>query len=452
MENPTQVHVLVIDDDPSMLRAISKNLERLSFQPILQGPNDLDLTIIPQMHVSVVLLDMRLGPLDGLTVLKEIKDCYPQVEVIIITGFASVDNAIRATRFGAFDYMEKPLDWSKMHLAINNAHRVFTLASENRNLKRQRDPDPLIYTSKEMERVKGLVEQVKDTDITVLLTGESGTGKELFARLLHRESLRKKGPLVSINCAALPDTLLESELFGFKKGAFTGAQRDYKGKFQQAHQGTLLLDEIGDMPLSIQAKLLRVLQEHSFSPLGSEERVMVDTRVVAATNKKLKERISQGLFREDLYYRLAAFTIDIPPLRRRKEDIPVLISFFLQQYNEQFNKDVKGVTPEALHLLKEHPWPGNIRELKNAIQRGVLLSRGEVLEREDLQEDLLRDGEEETLSQEDRTLQSYLEEKEREYIQRVLEEYRGNKKEAAAYLGISRKTLYKKIAKYSLLL
>ncbi len=443
------IKVKVIDDEKRMAEAICKNLKQLGYQVSFVMPDEYKVKDLIAEDIQVVLLDMKLGTINGLDLLKEIKNEAPIIEVIIITGFASVDNAISATKEGAFDYFEKPIEWSKLKLAINNAARVSKLIRENEELRRVNTGDTIISTSNQMKQVKYLIDRVKDTDTTILITGESGTGKELVARKLHSESSRSSQDMVSINCAALPENLLESELFGFKKGAFTGADRDHIGKFVQASGSTIFLDEIGDMPLSLQGKLLRVLQEKIITPIGSKKPEKIDCRVIAATNQKLKDMIKRGSFREDLYYRIAVFEINIPPLRERKEDLPGLIDYFFAYFNQKHNRQVEGFTTQAYKLFEDYSLPGNVRQLKNIVERAVLLTKGQRAGIEDLPAEVKSSSTHHS-DLRDIALKEYLSFKEEEFIIKWLEKLDYNKKKTAKKLGISRQSLYNKLDKYGL--
>ncbi|MFN2341340.1 MAG: sigma-54-dependent transcriptional regulator [Halanaerobium sp.] len=447
----TKPLILIIDDEEAMADSLAKNLLNYQYRAETMAPAEFELDYFKENDVSVVLLDMKLGKMSGLKVLQKIKDNFPETEVIIITGFASMDNAIEAIKLGAFDYLEKPLDLAKLNIIISNALKLNQLVKENKELKNAQKGDKIIAESKEMEKVKYMIERLKDTNTTVLITGESGTGKELVAKALHQQSVRREQEMISVNCAAMPESLLESELFGFKKGAFTNADRDHRGKFKQADQGTLFLDEIGDLSLKLQAKLLRVIQEKSFVPLGSEKKEKVDVRIIAASNQNLKKLIAEDKFREDLYYRIAVVEINIPPLRKRKEDIPLLLYHFFNLYKNEYQRQLKGFTSEFLELINNYSFPGNVRELKNIVERAVLLSTEDKIDVDLLPQDILSVNS--NLKKNDFTkyagLKDFLDKQEKIYLNYYLEKSE-NKKEAAAKLDISRKTLYKKIKKHDL--
>jgi len=396
-----------------------------------------------------VLLDQRLPDADGTEVLKEIKRLSPEVPVIMLTAYGTVKSSVKAMKLGAFDYIEKPYDIEEVKLTIANALKLRMLEEEINHLrlelKEKYALSGIIGKSKAMQDVFRLIKDIAPLDITVLITGETGTGKELVARAIHYNSSRANGPFVAVNCAAIPENLLESELFGYEKGAFTGAVKRKKGKIELAERGTLFLDEIGDMPSELQAKLLRFLEDRTFERLGGEENIKANVRIVAATNQDLTLAIKERRFREDLYFRLNTVTIYLPPLRKRLEDIPLLAEHFVQQYNQNFKKDVKGISPEALSLLMQYDWPGNVRELKHVIERAVALCRGEMVTPKDL---ALEPKEE--LGEEIYDLNRILERHEKAAIKKALMQTGYNKTKAAQLLGISLRSLQYKVKKYGL--
>ena len=403
---------------------------------------------------DLVLMDIRMLKVSGIEALDAIKSMNPAIPVVIMTAFSSVDTAIEALKKGAYDYLTKPLDFDKLKLTIERAMEHVTLREENRQLKerlgRQFDTQNIIGRSPSMVRLLETVAQVAPSEATVMITGESGTGKELIAGAIHYNSQRRQGAFVKINCAALTETLLESELFGHEKGAFTGADRRREGKFLQAHNGSIFLDEISETSLTMQVKLLRVLQEREVTRVGGEAVIPVNVRVIAATNKDLPELIAAGKFREDLFYRLNVVSLQIPPLRDRREDIPMLTEHFLKNFSEKNRKDVKGVSPQAMDRLIRYEWPGNVRELMNAVERGVVLARSEYLNEEVfpiIQPDL-QDNFAPGLFSEDVVTDQPLGAVEKTTILKTLASAGGNKSETARRLGITRKTLHKKLKKY----
>jgi len=397
-----------------------------------------------------VLMDVRMIKISGLQALTEIKAFNPSIPVIIMTAFSSVETAVEALKSGAYDYLTKPLDFDELHLTMERAMEHVHLKEENRLLReslgKHFDRQNLIGRSQAMVRLLETVAQVSRSEATVLITGESGTGKEMIAGAIHFNSPRKEAPFVKINCAAITETLLESELFGHEKGAFTGAYKRKEGRFLQAHRGTLFLDEVSEMSPAMQVKLLRVIQEREFIRVGGEELIRVDVRVIAATNKDLLQEIETGRFREDLYYRLNVVTLLLPPLRQRREDIPLLAQHFLRVFSEKNRKKMKGFTPQAMDQLLKHEWPGNVRELMNAVERGVVLARTDYLDTPDLP--LLAQDVATPFSKETMSGDLPLDEVEKATILNAMEITAGNKSEAARRLGITRKTLHTKLKKY----
>jgi two-component system response regulator HydG len=379
--------------------------------------------------------------------------------VIIMTAYSSIETAVEALKQGAHDYLTKPLDFDKLRLTLERAMEHTRLKEENRLLRetlgKQFDSQNIIGKSPTMLKLLETVAQVAPSEATVLITGESGTGKELIAGALHFNSLRKTGPFVKINCAAITETLLESELFGHEKGAFTGADRRKEGRFSQAHGGTLLLDEVSEMSLMMQVKLLRALQEREFNRVGGDTTIQVDVRVIAATNKNLMEQINAGAFREDLYYRLNVVELQVPPLLERKEDVPLLTQHFLEMFTDKNRKEIKGFTPQAMDNLIHYDWPGNVRELMNAVERGVVLGRSNYLGVEDfpfMKDSLLQNDPDSAKPAEFfMSGDMPLEDVEKAAILNTLEAAGGNKSEAARRLGITRKTLHKKLKAYGVM-
>jgi len=424
---------------------------------------------------DLVLLDNRMPDLTGLEVLKELKKTFPKIPVIIMTAFGTTETAIEAMRLGAFDYVLKPFELEEIFLLVDKGLEAAKLMKRAVGIpaleESQEDSDKIIGKSKAMQEVYKMIGQVAESDVTVLIGGESGTGKELVARAIYQHSRRKGGPFLAINCAAIPETLLESELFGYEKGAFTGANKRRVGKFEQCHQGTILLDEVGDMALATQAKILRVLQEGEFERIGGNETIRVNVRVLASTHRKLEDMIKRGAFREDLYYRLKIMTIILPPLRERKEDIQELAEYFFHFYNRQMDTQVSYIDPLVFEKLRSYPWPGNVRELANTIKRALILCKGEILTEKEIVYDL---GDEEISFRDEKELETLLVKKldplftdilkfwgtslhanllekvEKFLIQKALSETVGNQVQAARLLGISRNTLRSRVEKYNL--
>ncbi len=362
--------ILVIDDEPGICSVLKDILEDENHQVFTAGDGYEGLALLQQERIDLVLLDVWLPRMGGIDVLKEIKETYPEIEVIIISGHANIDIAVKAVKLGAFDFLEKPLSLDKMLTLVKNALTVENLKKENKKLKNSLFmEDDMIGSSSQMQKIRELMEQSALSDARILILGDNGTGKELVARGIHRRSSRREEPFIEVNCAAIPDTLIESELFGHEKGAFTSAVSRRKGKFELADQGTLFLDEIADMSLNAQAKVLRAIQEMKFERIGGEKTISVDVRVIAATNKDIQKEIQEGNFREDLYFRLNVIPIVVPPVRERKSDIIELVDYFMQKFSDSKSEGRKRISPEGMELLKEYPWPGNIRELKNFIER-----------------------------------------------------------------------------------
>ena len=375
--------MLVVDDDQNLLELLKMRLESADYEVTTASREEDALQAIKGQVFDLAIVDLQLAERDGISIMEELHLILPEMPVIILTAYGTIESAVEAMKRGAYSYLTKPFDPQDLLLQIERALENRRLASEVQRLKgllsERYDFSNIVAKSQKMQKVLEAVAQIANIDSTVFIHGESGTGKELIAKAIHLASERKDKPFVAINCAAIPEALLESKLFGHEKGAFTGAVRSTKGLFAQAHEGAIFLDEIGDMSLSIQAKVLRVLQERQFYPLGSEKLVEVDVRVIAATNKDLEDQVKQGLFREDLFYRIHVIPIYLPPLRERKEDIPPLADHFLKKFSQQMKKDIKGLSPSALQRLMLHDWPGNARELENTIEYAVAMAQREIL-------------------------------------------------------------------------
>jgi len=412
---------------------------------------------VRKISFDLILMDIRMTNVSGIEALEQIKQINADIPVIIMTAYASVETAVQTLKKGAYDYLTKPLDFDELQVSIARATEHSRLKKENEYLKEKLgekfDRRNMIGQSPSMIKLLEVVEQVAATQATVLITGESGTGKEVIANAIHFNSARKNAPFVKINCAALTETLLESELFGHEKGAFTGADKRREGKFVQADGGSIFLDEVSEMSPAMQVKLLRVLQERELTRVGGHDVLKIDVRVIAASNKDLKKEIRDGRFREDLFYRLNVVTLDVPPLRERSEDIPLMAHAFLKMFAENNAKVIKGFTPQAMQKLASYSWPGNVRELMNAVERAVVLCRTETIGEEDLiftmadqalSREVLSAGQKMPAASGNRSL----EEIEKQSILEALQSCRGNKSEAARRLGITRKTLRKRLHKY----
>jgi two-component system response regulator HydG len=412
------------------------------------------ISAVENRFYDLVLMDVRMPNVDGIQALQKIKQISPDIPVIIMTAYASVGTAVDALKSGAHDYLMKPLDIDELKIIVDKALRYHQLEQENLFLKERLndrfDFSNIIGRSPAMEKLFETMALVAPSEATVLIVGESGTGKELIADAIHQNSPRKDSPFIKVNCAALPETLLESELFGHEKGAFTGATARKKGRFQLAHHSSIFLDEIAEMAPATQAKILRVLQEREFEPVGSSQTMKVDTRVIAATNQNLEEEIQAGRFREDLYYRLNVVTVEVPPLRQRREDIPFLSDFFLKIYAQKNHRLIKGFTPRATDVLMRYDWPGNVRELENIIERAVIMARGEMITPLEFSTDLQKFAENLEETEIDLSPGRSLKEVERVMILRTLQETGGNRTHAAKILGISRRTLQLKLKQYGI--
>lgn len=446
--------ILVADDETSHRQMIEAVLAAEGYEVTQAEDGQAAISAVEDRFYDLVIMDVRMPNVDGIQALQKIKQISPDIPVIIMTAYASVGSAVDALKSSAYDYLIKPLDIDELKILVDKALRHHQLEQENLYLKERLsdrfDFSNIIGRSPSMTRLFETVALVAPSEATALIVGESGTGKELIANAIHQNSPRKDRPLIIVNCAALPETLLESELFGHEKGAFTGAITRKQGRFQLAHNSSIFLDEIAEMAPATQAKILRVLQEREFEPVGSTQTIKVDTRVIAATNKNLEEEIQAGRFREDLYYRLNVVTVDIPPLRQRREDIPLLADFFLKQYAQKNRRLIKGFTPRATDLLMRYEWPGNVRELENIIERAVIMSRGEMITPLEFPNDLQNLDEALKESRIDLTPGRSLKEVEKVLILRTLEETGGNRTHAARILGISRRTLQLKLKEYGI--
>jgi nitrogen regulation protein NR(I) len=461
------VHVLIVDDEVNIRKVLAAMLKREGYEVTTAGDGEQALAAMQRAAIDVVVTDLVMPRLGGLELLKRLSADYPDVPVIFITAHGTVDSAVAALKAGAFDYITKPFDQAELKKVIAKAARAHDLERGNlHGTGAEGDRPPLVGQSAAMKAVYDVVSKVADSPSTVLVTGESGTGKELVAQALHRGSSRRDKPLIKVNCAAIPKDLVESELFGYEKGAFTGAVGSKPGRFELADGGTLFLDEIGEVPVEMQVKLLRALQESEFERVGGIKTIQVDVRLIAATNRDLKALIADGRFREDLYYRLAVVPIVLPPLRDRREDIPLLVRHFIEKYDRRLGKSVAGIEEEALQLLLDYSWPGNIRELENLMERSVLFADGPIILASSLPDSLReRPGGPATpiaavgpigaiaapsgasMKEIVRQAQAELE---RELIARALEETGGNVTRAAKRLQISRKSLQVKMKELGL--
>ncbi len=442
--------ILVAEDDPSTRESLGRAMARAGYRTLTAADGTEALTILQKGSVDVLLTDLKMPGIDGMDLLERVRTEFPETIVILLTAFATVDLAVEAMRKGAYDFLTKPIHLDKLELLLRNALEARRLTEENRELKlRLRETtglNQLLGHSAAMQGLRESIQQVAATDAAVLILGESGTGKELVAHAIHYGGRRADHPLVKVSCAALPEGLLESELFGHERGAFTGARDRRKGRFELAHGGTLFLDEVGDLSLQTQAKLLRVLQEQEFERVGGTETIRVDVRLISATNRDLEGLVAEGSFREDLYYRLKVVPIRVPPLRERAEDIPMLAAHFLRALAQRWGKPVPEVTPEALALLCRYPWPGNVRELQHVVESMLVFSKGDPIQIDDLPPAIRG----EDPGSDDRAPAATLRDLERQAIARTLVATGGNRRKAAEILGIGLKTLYRKIQEFGL--
>ena len=447
--------VLVVDDDDAHRGMLRMMLKSWGYTVEEAANGDEAVEKVHAKAFDAVLTDVRMGKVNGIEAMKQILSYNPSLPVILMTAYSSVETAVDALRIGAYDYLIKPLDFDALKETLNKAIEHSRLGVENRELRRQFSEEnastEILGRSPAITSMLSMIRTVAPTEATVLITGESGTGKELVARALHAQSLRKDEPLVTVNCAALAETLLESELFGHEKGAFTGADKRREGRFKQADRGTLFLDEIGEMPIGVQAKLLRALQQGEIQRVGSDKSEHVDVRVIAATNRDLRKEVEERRFREDLYFRLNVISLEVPPLRQRKEDIPLLAAHFLSHYAERNHKNVKGFSAQCMDMLLHYDWPGNVRELQNAVERAVILCTGEYVTGPELPVNIAKLAAE-AMPKSSEVSSSLaglpLEEVERRAIEETLRETGDNKSAAARKLGITRATLHKKLRKY----
>jgi DNA-binding NtrC family response regulator len=453
--------ILIIDDERHIRQILAAFLTEHGHDATVAESGEQGIDLAVRTPPDVVLLDLMLGGLSGLETFKRIKERVPSVACIFMTGFGSIRSAVDAMRAGGDDYLTKPFDNDELLIAINRSLELRRLSREVEELRNELTArygfDNIVGISRAMQEVFRIMKRLADKEATVLILGESGTGKELVARAIHQRSPRRQAPFVPVNCSAIPSTLVEAEFFGYERGAFTDAKEAHAGKFEQAHRGTLFLDEVGDLPIDAQAKLLRVLQDREVTRLGARKAIKVDVRVLAATNKNLELAVRTGQFREDLYWRLNVLSLKLPPLRDRPEDLPLLIDAFVQRLGQEMSLPIQSVSPEARRLLLAHDWPGNVRELENTLQRAMVLCEGTSLLPRDLPPRIRGDsieagegnGDVTRLSLSD-AVRRAVERVERTWIQAALSEHRGNRTATAESLGINRKTLFNKMRVYGL--
>lgn len=444
-------NILFVDDEIKLLKILSSSFKKKNYVIYTASNGEEAKDKLEDNTIDIVFLDLKLPDTMGLELLEEFSSTYPDKAIIIMTAYGDIESAVSAMKAGAFDYISKPAKIKEIEVVIQKAQKWLDIKRENEDLKSElkeiSSRSGFIGSSPEMKQILQIIERVSDTNATVLLQGESGTGKSMIARMIYKVSERNKAPFLTINCAALPENLLESELFGFEKGAFTGANTSKKGKFEAADEGTIFLDEIGEVPFTLQAKLLQVIQDKTFMRIGSNETKQVDVRIIAATNRDLKEMVEEGTFREDLYYRLKIVDIYIPPIREHIEDVELLADRFLDKYKKIHNKDCQ-LTESFIKALMNYDWPGNVRELENAIERAVVLSKGTELSTDDLPQELQKSKSVlSEVTEGTKTLPEHLSEVEEQVILSTLEKSNGNRAEAAKLLGISRQLLSYKMNK-----
>ncbi|MFW6312793.1 MAG: sigma-54-dependent transcriptional regulator [Spirochaetota bacterium] len=444
-------NVMVVDDEKNIRAGLGKAIELDGHNVLLAEDGQEALETLEQEEVDLIIADLKMPRVSGEELLRRVVESYPTLPVIILTGHGTIETAVQAMRDGAYDFLTKPVNLDRLSLLVKRALSTRELALQHRalqeELQQKRQFANIIGKSAEMKRIFDVVRQVAPTRASVLITGESGVGKELIADALHNMSNRQEKPFIKVHCAALSESLLESELFGHEKGSFTGAVARKRGRFELAHMGSILLDEIGEIDQSVQIKILRVLQEKTFERVGGEQTLEVDVRIISATNKDLKQEIERGNFREDLFYRLNVVNIHIPPLRERKEDIPLLVSNFIKEFATENGKPVEGIDPKARALLYNYSWPGNVRELRNSVESAVVMSKGTIITPDDLPPSIAADSESNYVRIQ---LGATMAEAEKELIRANLAANSGNKSRTAEVLGIGRKTLHRKLAEYEM--
>lgn len=449
MKNQSE-RILIVDDEAGIRNSLCKVLEKSGYKTLEAENAQKAVKVISENPVSLIISDFAMPGMDGISLLKSVKEQYPFIEFIMITGHGTIERAVEAIKAGAYDFITKPFKRAELLPIVEKTLEKYNLSKENRYLKKQlaeieSEKHNFIGSSKQSQEVRNLVARIANTPSNILISGESGTGKEVIARMIHNLSDKKENPFVAVNCGAIPEGLIESELFGHIKGSFTGAIRDKDGLFVVANEGTLFLDEISTVPLNLQVKLLRALEEHEVLPVGATHNLPTNARIIAATNRDLQKGIEKRTFREDLYFRLNVIEIKIPPLRERIEDIGLLSNFFINRLNKELHKNVQDISIDALHLLQSHNWPGNVRELENVIERAMIFCDGETIEPNHLPSMFTANGT--TISM---NLKDSLADFERKHIRSILALTNGDKKEAAKHLGLGVSSLYRKISELGL--
>ena len=454
MTSLNQSKLLIVDDDANHRTMLHALLTEWGAKADEAGSGAEAVDMTKEWPYDLILMDVQMAGMTGIEALREIKAYNPAIPILIMTAYSNVENAVEAIKAGAYDYLPKPLDFDEFRLTLDRALDHAGLRQENQMLREQLgktfDNVGIIGTSQPMRKVLETLAMVAPSEATVLIYGESGTGKELFAKAIHANGQHKKGPFVAVNCAALSENLLESELFGHEKGAFTGADKRREGLFAQANKGTIFLDEIGEISPAMQVKLLRVIQEREFQRVGGDQKIQVNVRIVAATNRDLQEEVKAGRFRQDLFFRLNVVALTIPPLRDRMEDVPLLTAFFLERFAVRNNKTVKGFTPGSMNRMMKYSWPGNVRELENAVERSVVLLVGEYVTERELPPSVAGDSTDAPVNEQQALSGLSLEDAEKIVIAETMKDCGGNKTEAAKRLGVTRKTLLAKMTRYGM--
>ncbi|MBN2280173.1 MAG: sigma-54-dependent Fis family transcriptional regulator [Candidatus Marinimicrobia bacterium] len=442
--------VLLIDDNESQLEVLAGFIQKLGFRVATANSGESGTCYLQNNYIDLVITDFKMPGINGIQVLEQVKAINPDIEVMLITAFGTIEDSVEAMKKGAWDYLSKPIDLEELKIKLHKLANYKNLQKENAILQARIDnkfpTTKMVYKSRAMDEVMNLVARVCDSNVSVLITGESGTGKEMIARAIHHSSLRANHPFIPVNCAAIPESLFESEFFGHEKGAFTGSIKRRLGHFEVSDKGTLFLDEVADIPLNFQVKLLRAIQEKEFQRLGSSQFIQIDTRIISATNQNIEKLVKQGRFRSDLFFRLNVIPVVIPPLRDRKEDIHLLAEYFIEKYRKINNRSIESISKEALDKLTKYHFPGNVRELENLIERAVILSRNTHIQKEDI---AISDSDLPVFSTSTR-LEERVEELEKQLIQKTLKKTGGNKTAAAKILGISERVIRYKIKKYNI--